>query len=54
MQVDAKVSIININNSITKPYGYPNSNTSPILIFDGYVKVTKSLYTQIVFRSITF
>ena len=43
------VSIININDGIKEPtHGYQNCNISQILIFDGYVKMRESLYTQVI------
>ena len=41
-------SIIDISNGIKEPtFGYQNCNTSQVLVFDGYVKVRTSLYTQV-------
>jgi hypothetical protein len=46
---ECMVLIININKVIKEPpHGYQNCNTSQILIFGGYVKVKKSLYTRVV------
>ena len=46
---EGMVSITNINNGIKEPTcGYQNYNSSQILIFDGYVKVSESLYTQVI------
>ena len=42
------VSIININNGIKATCGIQNCSTSQILIFGGYVKVQKSLSTQVI------
>ena len=41
----------NINNSMKEPTcGCQDCNTKQILIFDGYVKVRESLYTQVIIR----
>ena len=46
---EGMVSITNINNGIKEPTcGYQKYNSSQILIFDGYVKVRESLYTQVI------
>lgn len=45
----ACVSTMNINNGIKDPtWRYQNLNTGQILIFDGYLKVEASLYTQVI------
>ena len=43
------VLIMNTNNDIkTHTQGYQNCNTSQILVFGEYVKMRKSLYTQVI------
>ena len=47
VQVNAWVSIININNGIKGPtHGYQNCNTTSILIFGRYVKVRGKHFRQ--------
>ena len=46
---ECMVSINGINNDNKEPSPrFQNWNTSQILIFDGYLKMRKSLYTQII------
>ena len=52
---ECMVLIININNGFKVPTcGYQNCNTNQILIFGGYVKMRKSLYTRVMVGSIRF
>ena len=43
------VSISNINNGIKEPtHGYQICNTNHIFILGGYLRLKKSLYTQVI------
>ena len=43
------ISVMNINIDVKDPtHGYQHCNTFQILIYDGYVKVRESWYTQVI------